>query len=151
VLVTIVAGGGTLLAALSSREIDDIVLAVGVWCFILTCWACGLWIARNTWRPLGETTSSYVQLSIVRCRSALSSIRVAAILYCVGFAGMLFWKSYYHVSSLYAVLQASPTIVFATIVTPALFLSLSFFARKRRKELIALLEIQRQIVEDPTQ
>jgi hypothetical protein len=150
VLVTIVAGGGTLLAALSSRRMSDIVLAVGVWCFILTCWSCGLWIARNTWRPLAETTNCYVQASIARCRSALSSMRFAAILYCVGLVGVVLWKSHYHSSSLYLVLQAWPTVVFATVITPVFFLSLSYFARKRRKELTSLLEIERQIVEDPT-
>jgi hypothetical protein len=151
VLVTVIAGGGTLLAALRSRVADDLVLALGVWCFILTCWSCGLWLARNNWRPLAETTSSYVQLSIARCRSALISIQLGKVLYCIGFAGIIVWKSYYHSSNMFAVLTAWPTVVFATMVTPAVFLTLASFARRRRGELAALIEIQRQIAEDPTQ
>jgi hypothetical protein len=151
ILVTVIAGGGALLVALRSRVADDIVLALGVWCFILTGWSCGLWLARYTWRPLAETTSSYVQLSIARCRSALSAIRVGEVLYCVGFVGVIVWKSYYHSLNLFAVLTAWATVVFATMITPAVFLTLAFFARRRRNELAALIEIQRQIVEDPTQ
>lgn len=71
--VTVGIGGSVLLRAIDSVQSTDLVLAAGVWLSILIAWAGTLWIAHGTWRPLGETTAAYLDVSIRRCRSSIAT------------------------------------------------------------------------------
>jgi hypothetical protein len=149
VLVTVVAGGSTLVTALTHRRPADIALAIGVWSFIAAVWLGALWIARGTWRPLAATTDAFLRLSIRRCRSVLGAIHFGAALYAVGFLGILAWKYYYLSASLSAVLTSWQVALFGGLVTPVLFCTLFFLAKRKRSELASLLDLQRQLEEDP--
>lgn len=138
IIVTVVAGGGSVLTALESRRIEDFVLAAGIWVFILSVWLGWLWISRSSWRPLTESTKAYLDLSIQRCISTLRALYFGAALYVIGFASMLIWKMYYFSSAWRNVLTSGTVLCFAFVVTPVLLYMLIVFSRKKRSELANL-------------
>ena len=81
VLVTVIVGGSMLLRAAGSAQLIDVALAVECWLFIAVAWAGSLWIARGTWKPLGESTADFLQLSIRRCRANIRGAAFGIALY----------------------------------------------------------------------
>jgi hypothetical protein len=81
VLVTVFVGGGMVLGALASDQLIDFALAVECWLFIGVAWAGSMWIARGTWKPLGETTADFLQLSIRRCEANIRGAVFGVALY----------------------------------------------------------------------
>jgi len=145
VLVTILAGGGSLYAALTFHRPADVALAVGVWSFLLVVWVGATWIARGTWRPLTETTDEFLRVSIQRCRSALYGIRFGLVLYVLGFAAALLWQHFQLSATRRALLTAWPVILLGPVVTPILLLVSFKVDQKRRAELEWLLGLRRQL------
>ncbi|HZF29063.1 MAG TPA: hypothetical protein VE907_08100 [Gammaproteobacteria bacterium] len=147
VLVTVVAGGGTLVTALTRGTPADIALAVGVWTFIAAVWLGSLWIARGTWRPLAATTGAFLDFSVRRCRSVIAGARLGAILYLLGLFGILWWKHYYLSIGVRALLMSWQVVLFGVAITPAVFSALCLLARRKRAELACLLNAKRQLEE----
>ena len=138
IIVTVVAGGGSVLTALESRRIEDFVLAAGIWAFILSVWLGWLWISRRSWRPLTESTKAYLDLSIQRCISTLRALYFGAALYVIGFASVLIWKLYYFAADWRDVLTSRTVLCFAFVVTPILLYMLVVLSRRKRIELAFL-------------
>jgi hypothetical protein len=143
VLVTIVIGGWTLLRAIASPGFDNVLLAVETWLFIAVAWLGGLWIDRGTWRPLSDSTSAFIDISIRRCEAALRGLKFLTVMYVVQLAFVLFWKLQFSSIELAELMTSWPVIVLGWIAGPALFGFVVWYGRAKRAELSYLLDFRR--------
>lgn len=152
ILVTIVVGGLMLLRAVSSGTRLDLALAVESWLFIALAWAGCLWLARGTWRPLGQTTAAFVTVSIWRCESDIASIRFGVGLYVGQLALTTLLMAMFRNPPLdaRALLFSWHMIVIGWIGLPLFVAWSSWYVRRRRAELKRLLDLQRQLAGDGT-
>jgi hypothetical protein len=49
--------------------------AVDVAAMLVATWVFAVWNRRGTWRPLGETTESFLRLARLRCRRKIQAVR----------------------------------------------------------------------------
>lgn len=63
----------------------------GLAALILWAMGSGLWYRRGTWRPAAETTSAFLDLSILRCRRRLAALRAGWFLLAVELAILVPW------------------------------------------------------------
>ncbi len=148
-LVTIVMGGGTTVLALRSPESDFVLVAVATWLFLAVAWAVVLTANRGLWAPSAIDTATFVELSVRRCRSVLTTIWFAAglflceVVFGLGWAynhaikGHATWWSWLFFSSL--------RIDIVWVCTLAFFVAIVWYRRKKRAELACLLELRREI------
>lgn len=148
VLVTVIIGGGMLIRAVDSGSTLDVALAIECWLFIVVAWAGSLWIARGTWKPLGETTADFIAVSIRRCQANIRGVAFGTVLY----IGQLIAV----VAVIYGVgtpeearVTGLGTYVFSAIAVGLLLLvfwGLWFTARQRRR-LASLRELEQELSE----
>ena len=74
-LVTIVVGGGTVIAAVIMRDTNVTILAIGTVFAIILAWRFALKHTRGLWEPSAPTTASYIDLSIRRCHWRIADTR----------------------------------------------------------------------------
>ena len=149
ILVTIGVGGVFIARTRTFTSVPDIVLAAEVWIFILVTWIGCLWLARGTWRPLGETTAAFVDLSIRRCRSNLRGVAFGAWLYIAQVLFMLLWSFYSTSVELTVLLTTWPVILLGWLGLPMVFAGKAWFVRRQRAKLDHFLELQRQLQMGP--
>jgi hypothetical protein len=147
VLVTISIGGWTALRAIASARFEDVVLAIETWLFIVVIWVGALWLERGTWRPLGDTTAAFLDLSIRRCQSALAGVRFAGVVYIVQLAVILIWQLRYSPTGPALILSSWPLVVLGWLGVPAYVAFGVWFSRGKRGELRHLLNLRRQLRE----
>ena len=150
ILVTVIIGGLFTLRAASSGTRLDIVLAVECWLFIALVWAGSLWLARGTWRPLGQTTAAFIAVSIWRCESNIAGIRFGAGLYVGQLALTTLLIAMFRDPPIEtrALFFSWPVIVIGWIGLPAFLAWSLWYLRRQRAELAQLLELQRQLSSD---
>lgn len=148
VLVTVLVGGGLILRALRVGSAMDIALAFEGWLFILVTWAGCIWIARGTWRPLGETTAAFIDLSIRRRQANLRAVPFGMWLYVGQLIIVALLAVRYEAAGLGAVLTSWPVIILGWIGLPALLAVALLYARRQRAELEHLLDARRQLIDD---
>jgi hypothetical protein len=136
----------------SSGRATDILLAIESWIFIAVVWVSSLWIARGTWRPLGQTTAAYVELAIRRCQSNIRASRLGMWTYGAQLVTVCFIASVMAESSarLVSLLTSWPVILIGWIGLPTYIAWMTWFQRKKRTELARLLELKRQLTEPDT-
>ena len=149
VLVTVVIGGGILLRALQTTQPLDVAVAVEGWIFIALTWAGALWIARRTWRPLGETTRDFLDLSIRRCRANIRAVPLALALYVGQLIMVVFVVLSYSDTELTAVLTTWPTGVLAFAGLPLLVAWGIWFAKRQRGKLETFLTLRDELDQQP--
>jgi hypothetical protein len=148
VLVTVAIGGMVLMRALTSRTAFDIAVAIETWLFIAVVWAISVRIDRHHWRPLGNTTAAFVDLSIHRCEGDLEGLRVALVLWVVQLIALTALRQYFAPVSLFELLTAWPVMILGWFGLPALVTGVRWYGRRKRDELRRLIELRRQLVED---
>jgi hypothetical protein len=146
--VTVLIGGGVIQHALSTGQAMDIAIAAECWLFIAVTWAAAIWTARGTWRPLGETTAAFLDLSIRRCQANMRAISLAIGLYIGQFAIMTLMIGSYSGLSPDAVLGSWPTTVLGGVVFPVLLLGGFWFRRRQRAELERLQRLQQELTRE---
>jgi hypothetical protein len=143
-------GASTVIAAVVVRTLAWIVLASGIWVFIIVGWWFMNQNMKGTWAPVAETTAAYVGLSIERCRRKLTSLR-----FDMAFAVLL---TAFVILMVYRVLASAGVLrtvanfmfmyaAFLLAIAAVVFMVLAQL-RKRRKtesELAYLLELQRKL------
>lgn len=148
VLVTVVIGGGTAARAIGSGKADDVVFAAEAWLFIAVNWAATFWIARGTWRPLGDSTSAFLDVAIGRCRSALNATLFVVVMYVLQLAVVLWLKAQYSATDSATLLRSWPVAVFGWAGVPILAAASLVYSRRKRTELERLIALRRD-VDDP--
>ena len=147
-LVTIVMGGGTSAWALRSPESDVVLVAAATWLFLAVAWAFVLTANRGLWAPSALDTAAYLDLSVRRCRSALTTTWFAAGLFLceVGFGlGWVYSRSAKGQTPLLSwLLFSSPRIDFVWICTVAFFGAVMWYRGKKRAELARLLVLRKE-------
>lgn len=78
-LVTIFMGGGSIVAAVITRDPNVVLLAVGTVIAIALAWRFALKHTRGLWAPGAPTTEAYIDLSIRRCRWTIADARYDSI------------------------------------------------------------------------
>ena len=94
ILVTMVFGIGLPAWAVVSQRTDVVVLAVGVWLVIVVAWITSLTLSKGTWKPAAQTTTAFLEFSILSCRRNRQAIAAAAVLYLVLLVFVKTWKYY---------------------------------------------------------
>jgi hypothetical protein len=92
ILVTIVFGAGVSAWAMVTKRLDLVVLAVGVWVFLIITWITSLALARGTWRPSARTAAAFLEFSALSCQRSRQAIAAAAVIYAALLAFVLGWK-----------------------------------------------------------
>jgi hypothetical protein len=145
-LVTIFMGGGTIVAAVITRDPNVILLAVGTAVAIALAWRFVLKHTRGLWAPGAPTTEAYIDLSIRRCRWMIADARYDSI------QGVLLTAFVFYVD--YRILVNLGKWTFPGpfgfwILGAVICLSLvSAFAKRRKKaeaELEYLIDLQAQV------
>jgi hypothetical protein len=148
VLVTVVIGAGVIARAMTSGSALEIAVAIEAWLFIAIVWTVTIRIDRHNWRPLGNTTTAFVDLSIRRCESDLQGLRAAVVLFIAQFIAIVALKQSLAPVGLLDLLTAWPVVVIGWLGFPALLVGVRWHGRRKRGELRRLLELRRQLVED---
>lgn len=148
--VTVGVGGGFSIWAWRSRQTDITVLAACAWGFIAVAWWFAIANRRRSWRAPAETTQAYLELTIRRCRGALSAIRFGFFLY---FAEIVFCVAWLFRHNLRKGENAAlefftSTWMVGVYAISATFVAAMFWYRaKRRRELASLLRLSEEIAE----
>ncbi len=147
VLVTILIGGAATVWAAWSGETDVIVLAAAVWVFIAAAWAFSIWLRRGCWTPAALDNSSYLDISVRRCRSGLAISTFAAVLCTVEVffsLGWVFHRKAQDGTTLSAFLVSVPVLTVA--VCAVVFAgAMVRYRRKTRSELQNLTRLQQEL------
>jgi hypothetical protein len=148
ILVTIVIGGAMIWRALRSGQSLDAWLAVETWIFIAVIWAGSLWIARGTWRPLADTTTAFVDLSIRRREANFRGAIFGLCLYVVQVGFIVLALGPASPGGMVGLLTSGFMIVAGWIGVPFGLAVLYWFRRQQRRELERLHELKRQLQSD---
>jgi hypothetical protein len=149
-ILPVLIGVGTIVAAVRMRTFPTVLLAVGVWGWMSIAGYFQLKNSRGTWSPVSDTTAAYVELSIRRCRAAINNIRLMKIMTPL-LVAVVFGADFLIVTS-FGVLktQRDYLFMFGAFVYAAAIVAVVVWlvSRKRAKiqaELTWLLNLQRQI------
>ena len=148
ILVTLGMGGAVILRALQTKQTLEVVFAVETWVFIVVVWACCLWIARGTWRPIGETTAAFVAVSIRRREANLRGLPLAACLYVLQLLLLVLTVAAVSPAGVVPMLTSSYFVVVGWIGVPIGLAVLYWFRRRQRADLERLRELERQLRSD---
>jgi hypothetical protein len=146
--VTVGVGGGMTLLALRDEHPLHVALAIETWIFIAVVWAGCLWIARGTWRPLADTTTAFVDISIRRREANLRGATFGVYLYVFQLLVMKVVVGWLTSEGLAASLTSPHTIMFGWIGLPLFCAGVYWFRRRQRAELERLHELKRQLLGD---
>ena len=152
-ILPMLVGIGTTVAAVNNPTVPFIFLAVGTWLFIILGTIIQIQNDKGTWAPARETTAAYVDLSIRRCRrklyahryglvfSTLFTLFVLVVNYqmLAGYGAFRTFEDY---------LAAAGAYLFAAFVVAIVMFLMTGRRKKTKAELDYLLNLQRQMGED---
>ena len=138
VLVTVTIGGAVIANAAVSPEAGNLLLTGATWLFIAIAWAFSLTLHRRNWAPSALDTASFVDLSIRRCRAHIAATHFGAGLAACEIVFCLWWI---HQRSPDALKATVPMALVAT-GTVGLFIFLFWYRRRKRAELVKLLQMR---------
>lgn len=143
--ITMFFGVGVPLRAYLGGRPEDVVLAIGVWIFIVLTWITSLRITRGASKPAAATTAAFLDFSILSCRRHLAEITAAVILYLLLLA-FIVWLNYRESSQQAPIGLHVYLTSWRYLVIWAVTATLGVFALRRRqvlhRELRNLLEIR---------
>jgi hypothetical protein len=148
ILVTLVTGGTVLSRALHTRQSLDVLLAIETWIFIVVVWVGSLWIARGTWRPLGNTTTAFVDVSIRRREAYLRGATFGVCLYVAQLVFMVLAIAEASPVGMVGILTSRAVILFGWVALPSIGVALYWFRRRQRADLERLRKLERQLEGD---
>jgi hypothetical protein len=146
-------GVGAVVLAVLMPSLPTMVLAVGVWAFLIIIALMGIKASKSLWAPTTESTAAYVDLSVRRCRAQLKSVRLyylVAPLLTIFIMAVQYWFL-----ASYDVLKTSRDIawmvgawVYASAIMAFVGLLMRRWGKKVRVELSYLENLQRRLGED---
>jgi len=144
VFATILVAGGVTAWAVESWQRDIFVLAFAVWALFAAVWGWSLWNIHEEWRPIAQTSSAYIDLSVRRCLSRLRATVFGAIVYFCNLAFSVWWISRHTETPATTLLSPSVLIVIC-LVTTLVLVMLARYRRRLLSELSCLLDLQKQL------
>ena len=81
IIVTMAFGGGSLVWAALSRRTDVLVLAIGIWLFIVSAWTLALRLRRGAWAPVTATTRIFFSSTHRATRGAVAFLTSAGVVW----------------------------------------------------------------------
>ena len=149
ILVTVTIGGGVIAYAVRSTQPDAVLLAIATWLFLAAAWSFSLTVNRGAWSPASMDMAAFLDLSVRRCRGRLTAVRFAAVLFVTEIVFCLDWiynHSYRQQMPLLRwLLFSSASIDIVWLITLGFFAGLVWYRRRKRAELINLLDLQKQM------
>ena len=142
VLVTVLLGGGAIWLAATKRQLDVAVLAGATWVFLAVAWGFGVWNRRGAWRPLALTSSAYLEISILRCRSAIRAVIFGMMLFVVEVLFCLAWI-YNRVGG--ASFLYSTRMMAVGVATVVFFVGCLLYRARKKGELGRLLQLEKSM------
>lgn len=136
-----------LLSVIDLRQPVDLVALIGVTLLIATAWTFGLWNRRGTWWPAAESTRTFVDLSLERCRRKLSALRFAYGFLTVELLFLIPWATWTLLSR-EDPWQLKPwvfTFGWATLLTTAMLIWLAWYKKKTLRELAGWEELRKSL------
>ena len=150
IIVTMAFGGGSLVWAALSRRTDVLVLAIGIWLFIVSAWTLALRLRRGAWAPVTATTRAFLDLAILRCRRRREALMAQSVLYAMIVAfdlAWIFFSSTHRATRGAVAFLTSAGVVWVWVVTLVLGVAVLRQRRTLARELEALTSLRRQIDE----
>ena len=113
-------------------------LAVNVALMVIATWTFAIWNRRGLWRPLGETTDSFLRLARLRCRRKLQALRFAVVLLIVQLLFVGVWRAVGPGDAPFARTEATAALPIAVVVVYVVAL-----VRLRRRVTEEMAELDR--------
>ena len=148
-LVTIVMGGGATALAFLSSEPGVGLVAIAAWLLLTAAWVFVLTVIRGRWAPAARDTATFVELSVRRGQSALTTIWFAGALFLCEVAFGLGWGYKHSVQGQERLGNwlwfSSLRIDIVWMCTVAFFGAMAWYRGKKRAELTSLLKLREEM------
>lgn len=112
--------------------------AVDVAAMLLATWTFAVWNRRGTWRPLGETTESFLRLARLRCRRKIQAVRFGVEVTIVQLVAVVAWRVWGPQQAPFV-----PTETLAVLPVVVVVIFTGWLAVSRRRSAQELAELDR--------
>ena len=147
-VVSVVFAGAAAYALLRFPSAWTRLFAIDVAAMLVATWAFALWNRRGAWRPLGETTESFLQLARLRCRRKIQAIRFGADVLIAQVIAVAAWRVWGPQHAPFARTELTTALPVIVVVLFTVWLALS--RRRVAQELAELDRLHAQLSEGPT-
>jgi hypothetical protein len=137
-VVSVLFAGGAAYALLRFPSPWTRLFAIDVAAMLVATWAFALWNRRGTWRPLGETTESFLRLARLRCRRKIQAVRFGAELMIAQLVAVVAWRVWGPRQAPFA-----PTEMLAVLPAIVVVIFTAWLALSRRRAVLELAELDR--------
>jgi hypothetical protein len=137
-VVSVLFAGGAAYALLRFPSPWTRLFAIDVAAMLVATWAFALWNRRGTWRPLGETTESFLRLARLRCRRRIQAIRFGAEVMIAQLVAVVAWRVWGPQRAPFA-----PTEMLAVLPAIVVVIFTAWLALSRRRAVLELAELDR--------
>lgn len=134
--------------ALRSGRLFGMLLGVETLVFAVVVWAVAFRLGRGTWRPLGDTTAAFIDVSIRRRVAYIRGAIAGACLYAAQFAFLVVLLSLQLPMGIEGAFSSPPAKALGWIGMPVVFAVLYWFGRRQHAELERLRALKRQLQSD---
>ena len=136
-VVSVLFAGGAAYALLRFPSPWTRLFAIDVGAMLVATWAFALWNRRGTWRPLGETTESFLRLARLRCRRKIQAIRFAAEVMIAQLVAVAAWRVW---GPQHAPFAPTETLAVLPVVVVVIFTTWLALSRRRAAQELAELD-----------
>ena len=112
--------------------------AIDVAAILMSVWAFSVWNRRGTWRPLGETTESFLRLARLRCRRKIQAVRFGAEVTIAQLVAVTAWSIWGPQNAPFA-----PSEILAILPAVVVVIFTAWLALSRRRAVQELAELDR--------
>jgi len=120
--------------------------AVDVAAILVAVWAFAVWNRRGTWRPLGETTESFLRLARLRCRRKIQAVRFGAEVMLAQLVAVAAWRVWGPQRAPFAPTEMLAVLPAVVVVTFTVWLALA--RRRAARELAELDRLHAQLSDE---
>jgi hypothetical protein len=148
IAVTVVFGGGSIAWAALSHRRDALGLAIAIWGFIAIAGTISWLLRRGAWGPVMATTTTFLELSILRCRRSREAIVAQCVLYLIILSFDLAWIYFQRAQESpldVATFLRTGSVVWTWMITAALAVMAVRQRQRLGRELKYLTRLQEQL------
>jgi hypothetical protein len=111
--------------------------AIDVAAMLVAVWAFALWNRRGTWRPLGETTESFLRLARLRCRRKIQATQFGAEVLIAQLVAVAAWRVW---GPQHAPFARTETLAVLPVIVVVIFTAWLALSRRRAAQELAELD-----------